>query len=196
MSAGLSRIELTSLVALTRLLRSPDNTNKKHRYLWVAALIVAGFGAWTLFAAYDSNRMPSKPGQTAVVTAGLEPTSVRNAVSEAARVDSTVEGTGATEQPSPLDKIRISSQSWRRGGLGSKALVTFTLRNENNFAVKDIEILCSFSRSDGSHLTDRTRLIPDTIDMRSRKFFARMHIGFVNVYADRARCTPIAASRA
>jgi hypothetical protein len=196
MSAGLSRIELTSLVALTRLLRWPDNTNKKHRYLWVAALIVAGLGAWTLFAAYDSNRMPSKPGQTAVVTAGLEPTSVRNAVSEAARVDSTVEGTGATEQPSPLDKIRISSQSWRRGGLGSKALVTFTLRNENNFAVKDIEILCSFSRSDGSHLTDRTRLIPDTIDMRSRKFFARMHVGFVNVYADRARCTPIAASRA
>jgi hypothetical protein len=196
MSAGLSRIELTSLVALTRLLRWPDNTNKKHRYLWVAALIVAGFGAWTLFAAYDSNRMPSKPGQTAVVTAGLEPTSVRNAVSEAARVDSTVEETGATEQPSPLDKIRISSQSWRRGGLGSKALVTFTLRNENNFAVKDIEILCSFSRSDGSHLTDRTRLIPDTIDMRSRKFFARMHVGFVNVYADRARCTPIAASRA
>ena len=195
MSAGLNRIELTSLVALTRLLRWPENTNKKHRYLWAAALMIAGFGAWTLLAAYDSNRTPSKREQTAVVTAPVNGTSVR-AVHEPARVDSAAEQTGVTEQPSPVDKLRISSQSWRRGGLGSKALVTFTLRNENDFPVKDIEILCSFSRSDGSHLTDRTRLIPETIDMRSRKLFARMHVGFVNVYADRAHCTPIAASRA
>ena len=32
-----------------------------------------------------------------------------------------------------------------------------TLRNDNSFAVKDIDISCAFSRPDGSHLTDRTR---------------------------------------
>src|SRR5438445_3728623 len=32
----------------------------------------------------------------------------------------------------PLDGLKIISQSWRRGGLGSKALVTFTLRNAND----------------------------------------------------------------
>ncbi len=93
-----------------------------------------------------------------------------------------------------MNGLRISSQRWRRGGLGSKALVTFTLRNRNDYAVKDIEISCAFSRRDGSHLTSRTRVIHDTIKMRSRKTFNSMHIGFVNVNADRARCSLVNAS--
>ena len=56
---------------------------------------------------------------------------------------------------SPLDGLKISAQSWRRGGLGSKALVTLTLRNRNDFAVRDVEIACAFSCRDGSYLTDR-----------------------------------------
>jgi hypothetical protein len=88
-----------------------------------------------------------------------------------------------------------ASQSWRRGGLGSKALVTFTLRNGNDYAVKDIELFCSFARRDGSHLTDRKRMIHDIVNMKSRKTFARMHVGFVNVNADQAKCSLVAASR-
>ena len=96
---------------------------------------------------------------------------------------------------SPIDGLKIASQSWRRGGLGSKALVTFTLRNANDYAVKDIEIACAFKRRDGSHLTDRRRIIHDTMNMKSRKQYAGMLVGFVNVNANRAKCTPVAASR-
>ena len=100
----------------------------------------------------------------------------------------------APVQASPLDGLKISSQSWRRGGLGSKALVTFSLRNGNDYAVKDIEIACAFLRRDGSHLTDRRRVIHDTVSMKSRKSFARVHVGFVNVNADKAKCALVAAS--
>lgn len=96
---------------------------------------------------------------------------------------------------SPLDKLRIASQSWQRGGLGSKVLVTLTLRNANDFAVKDIEIACAFIRRDGSPLTERKRLIPDTIAMKSRKTYSRMLIGFVNVNANKAKCSVVTASR-
>jgi hypothetical protein len=96
---------------------------------------------------------------------------------------------------SPLDGLKIISQSWRRGGLGSKALVTFTLRNANDYAVKDIEIACSFVRRDGSHLTDRRRIIPDTVNMKSRKRYAGMLVGFVNVNANKAKCSVVTASR-
>jgi hypothetical protein len=95
----------------------------------------------------------------------------------------------------PVDGLKISSQSWRRGGLGSKALVTFTLRNGNDYPVKDIEIFCSFARRDGSHLTDRKRMIHEIVNTRSRRTFARMHIGFVNVNADQAKCSLVTASR-
>jgi hypothetical protein len=96
---------------------------------------------------------------------------------------------------SPLDGVKITSQSWRRGGLGSKALVTFTLRNANDYAVKDIEIACKFARRDGSHLTDRRRIIPDTVNMKSRKRYAGMLVGFVNVNANKAKCSVVTASR-
>jgi hypothetical protein len=96
---------------------------------------------------------------------------------------------------SPLDGLKIVSQSWRRGGLGSKALVTFTLRNANDYAVRDIEIACTFTRRDGSHLTDRRRVIPDTVNMKSRKRYAGMLIGFVNVNANKAKCSLATASR-
>jgi hypothetical protein len=96
---------------------------------------------------------------------------------------------------SPLDGLKIISQSWRRGGLGSKALVTFTLRNTNNYAVRDIEIACNFIRRDGSHLTARRRIIPDTVNMKSRKRYARMLVGFVNVHANKAKCSLVTASR-
>jgi hypothetical protein len=96
---------------------------------------------------------------------------------------------------SPIEGLRIISQSWRRGGLGSKALVTFTLSNGNDFAVKDIEIACAFTRRDGSHLTDRRRVIPDTVNMKTRKRYAGMLVGFVNVNANKAKCTLVTASR-
>ena len=104
------------------------------------------------------------------------------------------EAAAAAEIP-PVDGLKISSQTWRRGGLGSKALVTFTLRNSNDYAVKDIEIACAFNRRDGSHLTERKRVIRDTVDMKSRKTFARMHVGFVNVNANKAKCSLVTASR-
>jgi hypothetical protein len=96
---------------------------------------------------------------------------------------------------SPLDGLKIVSQSWRRGGLGSRALVTFTLRNANEYAVKDIEIACAFTRRDGRHLTDRRRVIPDTVNMKSRKRYAGVLVGFVNVNANKAKCSLVTASR-
>jgi hypothetical protein len=98
-------------------------------------------------------------------------------------------------EPAAVNALRISSQSWRRGGLGSKALVTFTLRNDNPYAVKDVELACAFSRRDGSHLTDRTRIVPGPVGMKSRKTFAAVHVGFVNVNASKAKCALVAASK-
>lgn len=98
------------------------------------------------------------------------------------------------DQPAPVDRLTISSQSWRRGGLGSNAFVTMTLRNDNNYAVKDIDVACAFLRPDGRRLTERSRVINDVINMKSRKTFTRLHVGFVNVNAAKARCSLVAAS--
>jgi hypothetical protein len=169
---------------------------------WLPAVLIAGLGAWALTSGYVSEPAEGEPAvlaaaavadpappavatDTGIKDPAIKPVTFNPATSEAI----------TPEQPTPLDRLKISSQSWRRGGLGSNALITFTLRNSNDYAVKDIEISCAFARRDGSHLTDRSRLIPDTVNMKSRKTFARLHVGFVNVNASGAKCTLVTASR-
>ncbi|KRR00453.1 hypothetical protein [Bradyrhizobium valentinum] len=141
----------------------------------------------------------SRNDDTAVTQATLSPSAVpSDAANPAAAAEAPLDiAPPETVAParSPLDGLKIISQSWRRGGLGSKALVTFTLRNANDYAVRDIEIACTFTRRDGSHLTDRRRVIPDTVNMKSRKRYAGVLVGFVNVNANKAKCSLVTASR-
>ena len=156
---------------------------------------IAALTAWTM--SVPTSAMGQSTSQTVglAAQAGTPSPASTEAARPAATQVAVVEPAVAPEPPA-VNGLKISSQSWRRGGLGSKALVTLTLRNGNGYAVKDIEIACSFSRRDGSHLTDRKRVIPDAVvDMKSRKTFARVHIGFVNIYANKAKCEPVAANR-
>jgi hypothetical protein len=50
-------------------------------------------------------------------------------------------------------------------------------------------------RRDGRHLTDRRRIIPDTVNMKSRKHYPAVLVGFVNVNANKAKCSLVTASR-
>ncbi|QDF38649.1 hypothetical protein [Bradyrhizobium symbiodeficiens] len=159
--------------------------------LWLLAAIIVGCGAWMLLPLSKGNSAEPAKAELAAVEA------VPSA-DAAAAVSPVSEAQAAAKSPvvAELGRLRISSQTWRRGGLGSRALVTFTLRNDNDYAVKDVEIVCAFARRDGSHLTDRSRVLADPVSMKSRKTFARVPVGFVNVNADQAKCSLVAARRA
>lgn len=159
----------------------------------IAAVVIAGSLAWVLWPTLSDAEEKPAALQSAVVQSAKDVAVVpaSPALPDAPKPATSAEAPAA----SPLDGLRISSQSWRRGGLGSKALVTFTLRNANDYAVRDIEISCSFARRDGSHLTDRKRVINEAVEMKSRKTFTRVHVGFVNVNADKAKCALVAANR-
>jgi hypothetical protein len=167
--------------------------------LGLPVLLIVGLVGWLIWSAYDSGSAESEPAEpeaVAIETLGLSasPAALSQTGSEEPPAISASIPPPVADAP-PINGLSISSQSWRRGGFGSKALVTFTLRNNNDYAVKDIELVCAFARRDGSHLTDRKRVIPDTVTMKSRKTFARMLVGFVNVNASRAKCAPVAANR-
>lgn len=207
MNTGLHPIEWTEL-ALARLARvsgdefsdQPERAEARtfrRGFIWLPAALIIGLGAWMLVSGSSSKTTAESDPVRLAVAAAPEP--VPSPLNPAtAPVETTaplpLEAIAPVEA-APVDGLKISSQYWRRGGLGSKALVTLTLRNGNGYPVKDIEISCAFARRDGSHLTDRTRTIHDTLNMNSRKTFARLHVGFVNVNADRAKCSPVTASR-
>lgn len=149
---------------------------------------VAGMAAWTMLSEPTNARSQTVGMATQGPKAPRQETAMLMAPAAPAQA--------APLEPASVGGLKISSQSWRRGGLGSNALVTFTLRNDNPYAVRDIEVACNFTRQDGSHLTDRKRIIPDAVvNTKSRKTFSQVHIGFVNVYANKAKCAPVAANR-
>ena len=216
MNTGLHPIEWTEL-ALARLARvgADEFSDQPERgqartfrrgFIWLPAALIIGLGAWMLMSGSSSKTTAESDSVRLAVAAAPEPvpsraTNIHQKGSPPNPATAPVETTAtlpleaiAPVEAAPVDGLKISSQYWRRGGLGSKALVTFTRRNGNDYAVKDIELFCSFARRDGSHLTDRTRMIPDIVNMKSRKTFARIHIGFVNVNAERAKCSPVAAN--
>jgi hypothetical protein len=163
---------------------------------------IAGFAAWVMLPELSDAEDQSAPVPSAVVDLAQNATQNATWVDPASAPTQAVATTPEIPVPeitapamSPLDGLKISSQSWRRGGLGSKALVTLTLRNRNDYAVRDIEIACAFSRRDGSHLTDRKRMISDVISMKSRRTYSGMLVGFVNINANKAKCSLVTASR-
>ncbi|MBP1091913.1 hypothetical protein JOE50_002443 [Bradyrhizobium japonicum] len=188
MSAGLERVGLGRFAAIgerTARVVTVASVSFGRSILWLLAAIIVGCGVWMLLPLSKGNSAePVKPELASVEMAPSGDAAV--AVTPGSEAQAAAE----------LDRLRISSQTWRRGGLGSKALVTFTLRNDNDYAVKDLAIVCAFARRDGSHLTDRSRVLADTVSMKSRKTFARIPVGYVNVNADQAKCSLVAARRA
>jgi hypothetical protein len=181
----------------------------------LAVLAIAGFAGWLMLPdPSDANNKsvavaPSSTSQQDVAWLEKEAAPTERAAApveqaappaEDAVDDEAPPAAGANEpftvERAPIDGLKISRQFWRRGGLGSKALVWLTLRNANHYPVKDIEIACAFARADGTHLTDRRRVISDTINTKSRKTYAGVLVGFVNINANKAKCSLVTASRA
>ena len=188
MNAGFDRIGLGRLAGTgERLARAMTiaSVSFARGLLWLLAAVIVGCGIWMLLPLAKGNS--AEPVRSEVAAVETAPSGDAAAVSPASEAQSPT--------TAELGRIRISSQTWRRGGLGSKALVTLTLRNDNDYAVKDVEIVCAFARRDGSHLTDRSRVLADPVSMKSRKTFARVSVGFVNVNADQAKCSLVTARR-
>lgn len=199
MDTGLYRIEWTGLAKLAGIRGDavgPGSKTFTPGFVSLLAVLIVGLVAWVL-SGYGGNTADSEPVRlaAAVVTEPAPPSSTDVALDLSLPNSAVTPAETAAVEAVPVNGLKIAAQSWRRGGLGSKALVTLTLRNGNDYAVKDVEIFCSFTRRDGSHLTDRSRVIPDTISMKSRKTFARLHVGFVNINANQAKCSLVTASR-
>ena len=204
MSVGLDHVDMSRWARLglgfpVRSERAPVRWGRPLSFVVPVVLMVVAASVWLVWPASDSDGADGDP-VAQLTTAGVQPSpppddgdTVQS--NPAAPTVPTGQQPAVMSEPPPAAGLRISGQSWHRAGLGSNAQATFTLRNDNAYAVKDIEIACAFARRDGSHLTDRKRIIPVTVDPKTRKRFARLHVGFVNIHANRINCSVIAASR-
>src|SRR5580704_15698919 len=93
--------------------------------IWLPVVAVAGCVTWMmLFASSDAETQPAPPP---AATSGQNTSWLNPAITPTEATPVTAVEEAAPAEAAPVDGLKISSQSWRRGGLGSKALMTFTL---------------------------------------------------------------------
>ena len=142
MSAGLFRIESAGLADSGGFSGRPAARLFNSKLIWLSVILVVAAGAWRMFSDDAAGRAEGQTvGRTNFATpASIEPATTASIqpaplsdtdpASSASQFD-TAPAAGPAEA-APVNGLKISSQSWRRGGLGSKALITFTLRIDND----------------------------------------------------------------
>lgn len=168
---------------------------------WILLISMIVACGWMFFRADAANPQREPPALSAVIpddtpsahAAGVKESNVAPAnLSEDEGADSN-SPVRATPTVTSIDGVTVLRQSLRRGGLGSKALVTLTIRNSNDYAVNQIELVCFFRNRDGGYVTERRHRIDGVVKPNSRRTFRHMMVGFVSINANRAKCSVFSA---
>jgi hypothetical protein len=95
----------------------------------------------------------------------------------------------------PVRRMALSGQSWTTGGFDTVGLMSFSVKNDNPYDIKDFVISCSFSGKSGTNLGDRSHIVYDTVKAMSTRAFAKINIGFIPSQSARAGCSLVSAVR-
>jgi hypothetical protein len=99
------------------------------------------------------------------------------------------------EQQPPERRMSLTGQSWSTGGFDSVGLMTFTVKNENPYPIKDFVVSCRFHGNSGTHLGDREHRVYETVKAKTSRTFAKVNIGFIPSQSARGGCSLVSAVR-
>jgi len=95
-------------------------------------------------------------------------------------------------QPTPkeiaLSKTKLDF-SWTKGGFDNVMEADFTITNNSQYAIKDIEITCVHYAKSGTRIDSNTRTIYDTVPANSKKSFNDFNMGLIHSQANSSSCT-------
>lgn len=120
----------------------------EHIIVWAPVLAALSFAAWQTYAVYAANQVQieaSRHRDLSAQQAGFlndrdRQEAAASGITDAAEASARL----AEENRPPTDRMDISGQSWKTTGFGSIGVMTLTLNNGNNYAVKDFVVSCSF----------------------------------------------------
>jgi hypothetical protein len=99
------------------------------------------------------------------------------------------------EQQPPDRRMSLTGQSWSTGGFDSVGLMTFTVKNDNPYPIKDFVVSCRFHGNSGTHLGDREHRVYETVKAKTSRTFAKVNIGFIPSQSARGGCSLVSAVR-
>jgi len=87
-----------------------------------------------------------------------------------------------------LRATSISKFNWYKDGFGSVMTATFTIKNDGDKDVKDIEIKCVHSAPSGTVIDSNNRTIYEIVPAHKSRTFRNFNMGFINSQASSSSC--------
>jgi hypothetical protein len=125
----------------------------------------------------------------------------RGGPGEGARTPAVASGPAADAAKAPAPppahaRVALAPVKWQRGGFGAVAVATFTVRNENPFPVKDIELVCEFWARSGTRVGRQRVMLYERLPPGGARTVRDMTVGFIDQQAHTGDCWVVGVSRA
>jgi hypothetical protein len=85
-------------------------------------------------------------------------------------------------------KVTLGSYSWNKTGFDSMMALDFTVRNDNDYAVKDVTIRCDHSAKSGTNIDSNTRTIYERVPAHGSLTKYKFSMGFIHSQIDTSSC--------
>jgi archaellin len=100
---------------------------------------------------------------------------------------------GAVSSPTVNTKSTALSQvsldfKWRKEGFENVMEADFTVKNDSNYDIKDLEITCHHFAKSGTEIDRNTRTIYDVVKAHSTKKFQKFNMGLIHTQAEQSSC--------
>jgi hypothetical protein len=86
-----------------------------------------------------------------------------------------------------LSKVSLDFR-WGKEGFGNVMEADFTVKNDSDHDIKDIEIKCRHFAKSGTEIDSNSRTIYDVVKAHSTKKFRKFNMGFIHTQAAQSSC--------
>lgn len=86
-----------------------------------------------------------------------------------------------------LSNVKLDFK-WNKEGFGSVMEANFTVKNDSDYDVKDLEIKCRHFANSGTEIDSNTRTIYEVVKAHSTRKFNKFNMGFIHSQAASSSC--------
>jgi hypothetical protein len=106
--------------------------------------------------------------------------------------DTSVSQVTGKPEPTPkelaMKNTYIAKWGWYKDDFGDIMMANFTIQDNSDTAIKDIEIRCDHSAPSGTVIDSNTRTIYEIVKAHSKRTFKNFNMGFIHSQAASSSC--------